>query len=558
VLSTVRAQLPARQDAFYVVDLSEVAHKYDEWVSQLPGVRPFYAVKCNDDPEIVATLAALGAGFDCASKGEMSMVLAQGVAPRDIIFAHPAKQVSHILYAKEKGVARMTFDNEDELEKVAAHYPAAELVLRILADDTHSVCRLGLKFGAPLSAVAPLLKRAAALGLNVVGVSYHVGSGNGNAASFADAVRDARAAFDIAAGLGMKLTLLDIGGGFPGSALGEDFDASAPAAAAPAASAPAAADPYAGHPNFRAIARHVRGALDAHFPPGCGVTVIGEPGRFFVKSSHALAVSVVGKRRTADEAGSGGARFNYFVNDGLYGSFNCLVYDHATAEPARLFSPARGEERDLAPAALAAAEAAEDAALAAPADALAVLAADGTVRFHATLGEPHALALAAAAEAARGVSQRLLLRDAEADAPRLKLRVGGGRSRDEDGFSAGGGGGGSGGYGPLKNMHARQMATAAMSAPAPAAPAPSELPAPVRRRHALHPTTLWGPTCDSFDKISDKARLPELVPGDWLMYENMGAYTVAGSCKFNGMPIATKVYIKPCGGIKELPEEEHA
>jgi hypothetical protein len=227
----------------------------------------------------------------------------------------------------------------------------------------------------------------------------------------------------------------------------------------------------------------------------------------------------------------GGTRFNYFVNDGLYGSFNCLVYDHATAEPARLFSPARGEERDLAPAALAAAEAAEDAALAAPADALAVLAADGTVRFHATLGEPHALALAAAAEAARGVSQRLLLRDAEADAPRLKLRVGGGRSRDEDGFSAGGGGGGSGGYGPLKNMHARQMATAAMSAPAPAAPAPSELPAPVRRRHALHPTTLWGPTCDSFDKISDKARLPELVPGDWLMYENMGAYTVAGSCK---------------------------
>jgi len=550
VINTVRAHLPARQDAFYVVDLSEIAHKYDEWTSQLPGVRPFYAVKCNDDPEIVSTLAALGAGFDCASKGEMAMVLAQGVPARDIIFAHPAKQVSHILYAKEKGVARMTFDNEDELEKVAAHFPQAELVLRILADDSHSVCRLGLKFGAPLDAVSGLLKRAAALKLNVVGVSYHVGSGNGNAASFADAVRDARAAFDIAAGLGMKLTLLDIGGGFPGSALGEDFDAPPPAAGKSAA---ASEDPYAGHPNFRAIASHVRGALDKHFPPGCGVTVIGEPGRFFVKSSHALAVAVVGKRRTVDEsAPGGGTRFNYFVNDGLYGSFNCLVYDHATVEPVRLFSPS-GEERDLRPAALVAAEAAEAAADAAPADALAMMAKDGTVRsIHATLGEPHALALAAAA--ARGAAAVRLLRDAEEMQPRLAMRMGGGRYGRDDAPTAGGGGGGSGGgYGPLKNKHARQMATAA------SAPEETPLPPPpAKRRHALHATTLWGPTCDSFDKISDKARLPEIAPGDWLLYENMGAYTIAGSCKFNGMPLATKVYIRPCGSVKALPEEEHA
>jgi hypothetical protein len=74
---------------------------------------------------IVSTLATLGAGFDCASKGEMAMVLKLGVKPEDIIFAHPAKQPSHIQYAATKGVKKMTFDNEDELRKIAREYPGA-------------------------------------------------------------------------------------------------------------------------------------------------------------------------------------------------------------------------------------------------------------------------------------------------------------------------------------------------------------------------------------------------------------------------------------------------
>ena len=42
-------------------------NRYDKWTSALPGVQPFYAVKCNPDKAIIKTLAALGAGFDCAS-----------------------------------------------------------------------------------------------------------------------------------------------------------------------------------------------------------------------------------------------------------------------------------------------------------------------------------------------------------------------------------------------------------------------------------------------------------------------------------------------------------
>ena len=43
---------------------------------------------------------ALGTGFDCASKGELRMMLKLGVHPSNIIFAHPCKRTSDILFAK--------------------------------------------------------------------------------------------------------------------------------------------------------------------------------------------------------------------------------------------------------------------------------------------------------------------------------------------------------------------------------------------------------------------------------------------------------------------------
>ena len=52
----------------------------------------------------------------------------------------------------------MTFDNADELRKVARLYPNAELILRIITDDSHSMCRFSVKFGAALRDVPSLLK----------------------------------------------------------------------------------------------------------------------------------------------------------------------------------------------------------------------------------------------------------------------------------------------------------------------------------------------------------------------------------------------------------------
>lgn len=83
------------------------------------------AVKCNDDLTVLEILAALGCGFDCASKNEISKVLSLGVSPDRIIYANPTKPLSQIQYASSVGVDTMTFDNVNELYKIHKAFPQA-------------------------------------------------------------------------------------------------------------------------------------------------------------------------------------------------------------------------------------------------------------------------------------------------------------------------------------------------------------------------------------------------------------------------------------------------
>lgn len=58
----------------------------------------------------------------------------------------------------------------------------------------------------------------------------------------------------------------------------------------------------------------------------------------------------------------------------------------------------------------------------------------------------------------------------------------------------------------------------------------------------LHESIVWGITCDGLDKIKASCKLPELSVGQWLMFENMGAYTITLNTPFNGFPSADIVY----------------
>ena len=59
----------------------------------------------------------------------------------------------------------------------------------------------------------------------------------------------------------------------------------------------------------------------------------------------------------------------------------------------------------------------------------------------------------------------------------------------------------------------------------------------------LFATTVFGPTCDSIDVVARSVLLPKLEIGDWLYFQNMGAYTMAAASSFNGFAPSEKVYV---------------
>lgn len=85
------------------------------------------------------------------------------------------------------------------------HFPDVGLVLRIRADDPAARCNLGDKYGAEEDEIEPLLRVAREQGLNVVGISFHVGSGARDPQAFPIAVRKAREAFDMGITYGHKM-----------------------------------------------------------------------------------------------------------------------------------------------------------------------------------------------------------------------------------------------------------------------------------------------------------------------------------------------------------------
>ncbi|NXM74883.1 AZIN2 inhibitor, partial [Serilophus lunatus] len=253
------------QQAFFVADLGDIVKKHLCFLKALPRVKPYFPVKCNSSEGVIRLLAELGAGFACANKAEITRVQGIGVPADRIFYSSPCKQVAHVRHAAKHGVQLMTFDNEVELSKVARSHPGARMLLGITADSSPSA-HTSMTFGTTLKSCRHLLETAKEEAVEVVGISFHLGSRGLEPQAFAQAVAVAQLVFDMGTELGYQMHLLDIGGGFPGT---EETRA-----------------------RFEEVAAGINSALDLYFPDGSGVEVIARPGRYYVTSAFTLAVSI--------------------------------------------------------------------------------------------------------------------------------------------------------------------------------------------------------------------------------------------------------------------------
>lgn len=461
--------------SFLVTNLRPIISQCLLWRKELPMVDPLYAVKCLPDKVVLKVLAALGCGFDCATQGEIQMVLEEGIfdakiasatsiggastgaastagaggvaaepsaalnnsellslAGSRIVYSQPAKMKNHIEYAIEHNVRLTVFDGEDELQKLASlkGHEHLHLLLRIETDDKHSVCRFSNKFGTCLEEVPHLLETAQYLGMHVAGVSFHVGSGCGDANAYVTALTHARWVFDVADKLGLPpMHVVDIGGGFPGDCGGYGGP---------------------GMPTFQDLAASIRAGIaifaDGFTRPLQTVRFIAEPGRYFVSACTTVVTKVYARR---------GGKNRYqalYVDDGVYGSFNNIVYDHATPVPLKLASVLRNEAE----------------------------------RRQIGIGKyPAATATSASASAAVGGASR------------------------------------------------KQQSSIVVKEPG---HEEEQLPMQHYEGDERIPTAVFGPTCDGLDQMCslDDTALPRCEEGDWLVWENMGAYTHTASFDFNG------------------------
>ena len=287
-----------------VVDHKVLRHNYEQFRTLLPRVQVYYSVKANSDPAIVQTFYDAGASFDVASMAEFLLVheKIEHLPPEEkqayiwdrIIYANPIKAIE-TLERLDPYKPLVTYDNYEEVIKIARYAPHAGLVLRIRVPSTGSMVELASKFGALPGEAVDLIAFAHNNKLEVEGLSFHVGSQCTNLKNYSEALNLAAGVFAEARERGFDLKILDIGGGFPAP-----YDDSVPP--------------------FKKLAKMLNSELDRLFP--APIEILAEPGRFLVASAATAVAQIIGKSVR-------GGKLSYYLNDGVYQTYSGIIFDHA-------------------------------------------------------------------------------------------------------------------------------------------------------------------------------------------------------------------------------------
>lgn len=278
---------------FMVLRTAQVRDNLRRLRQAIPGVEIFYAVKANNHPDIIKSLAFEGCSFDISSVRELKETLECGVRVEDTIHTNPIKSSREFDGAVELGVRTFVADNFNELDKFIKHGNDAGVLLRFRTERSGAAVNLSYKFGAELNDIPAMLERIIELRLNFRGFCFHVGSQCPNPRQYVRAIRTAGRLINLAAGKGLKTEILDIGGGFPIKYTREI-------------------------PPIEDFGLAITSTLKEVVDPA--IRIICEPGRFISGEAITLFASVIGK------SVRDGVKW-YYIDDGLYGSFSGRLFD---------------------------------------------------------------------------------------------------------------------------------------------------------------------------------------------------------------------------------------
>jgi diaminopimelate decarboxylase len=264
---------------FYVYSNATLERHYQVMDKAFEGTDHLicYAMKANSNQAVIKTMAALGAGMDVVSEGELRRAIAAGVAARKIVFSGVGKTAREMAFALKEGISCFNVESEPELELLSAVAnrmgQRATVSIRVNPDvdaKTHakiSTGKAGDKFGISWVKAREVYGNAAKLpGIDVAGIDMHIGSQITELAPFEKAYTLMGALTKELLNDGHNIRHLDLGGGL--------------------------GIPYRGdndvppHPDeYGAMVKRVLGPL--------GLKFVLEPGRMFVGNAGILVTRVI-------------------------------------------------------------------------------------------------------------------------------------------------------------------------------------------------------------------------------------------------------------------------
>ena len=251
-----------------VYDLEKVKENFSQFVKLFGAVKPYYAVKANPSVKIVALLNRLGSKFDCASINEIKICINLGISARKISFGNTVKKSEDIKKAFKLGVKLFAFDCEEELLKIREFAPKSNVYCRLQVYNGGAEWPLSKKFGCSSKELEYLLIKARKIGLNPIGLSFHVGSQQLSERTWEKAIKTSSQIYKKFKKKHFELSFLNIGGGMPVNYDNKKID-------------------------FKDYAKNILNLIKKYYDDAVPENIIAEPGRFIVASAGVLESEVV-------------------------------------------------------------------------------------------------------------------------------------------------------------------------------------------------------------------------------------------------------------------------
>lgn len=270
---------------YMLTDVGVIRKRCQSFKKHLPNVKLYYAIKAYSDIKVLLAVEDIVDGFDAASIGEINTLLNLGVDAKRIAYSNPVKPIEAISEAVHRGVDKFAFQSREELHKLAICAQGTKVYVRVKMDDSHSAVPLSAKYGCRPEEAVDLLQYAQELGLEPIGVTFHVGSQQLGLEPWSRAIERSQMIINDARNRGIKCDMINLGGGLPVKYEADD-------------------------PDFPEVAKVINNALKK----GADLQYMAEPGRFIVADSSVIVSSVIGKEERD-------GRSWLFIDVGLFQAF---------------------------------------------------------------------------------------------------------------------------------------------------------------------------------------------------------------------------------------------